>query len=660
VLVDAELRIRGYYDGLSEKDFGKLLVDLRSVLSEPTTAARGTVHVGIPAQVFDTPWLEQLQKDQRATADALGVYHDFEFADCLESSGIDFISRPVADAARDFKKNHYDHATGVAVADVDLDGLYDLYFVSQVGGNQLWRNLGNGRFENITERAGVALAGRVGVTASFADTDNDGDPDLFVTTTRHGNAYFINDGQGRFRDATAESGLTYSGHSSSAEFFDYDHDGRLDMFLVNVGRFTTDKIGYSGNVDQKEHPYFIGAPTAFSFHLFPERSERSILYHNEGNNRFRDVSDEVGLVHDGWSGDATPFDANDDGWIDLYILNMQGNDEYYENIAGRKFERRSQAVFPASPWGAMGLKSFDFNNDGRLDLFLTNMHADMFKTLAIGPLEKQKLDPDEVSEKFLHSRVPGKNVMGNALYENWGKGQFREVSDDVNAETFWPWGPSVGDLNADGFQDIFITSSMNLRYRYHANSLLLNDHGQTFRDAEFILGVEPRRGGRTATPWFELDCSGADSENEICAGRSGRVVVWAALGSRSSVIFDLDQDGDLDIVTNDFNSPPLVLISNLSERNAELHFIKILLRGSVSNRDGLGAKVQVTTGKDVYTQVHDGQSGYLSQSLLPLYFGLGSAKTVDKITVQWPGHALQVVEGPIQANQQVVVIEERP
>src|SRR5579872_2276948 len=155
---------------------------MRSVLSEPTTAARGTVHVGQRAEIFDTPWLEQRMADQLATADELGAYHDFEFTDRLESSGIDFVSRPVADAARDFKRNHYDHATGLAVADVDGDGLYDLYFVSQVGGNQLWRNLGKGRFENITAQAGVGLEGRVGVTASFADTDNDGDPDLFVTT----------------------------------------------------------------------------------------------------------------------------------------------------------------------------------------------------------------------------------------------------------------------------------------------------------------------------------------------------------------------------------------------------------------------------------------------------------------------------------------------
>ncbi len=664
ILIDAEGRIRGYYDSQSEDDFAKLLADLRFVLSEPTQSARGTVHIGLPGDVFDPPWLEQRKAAQLATANQMEVWHDFEFEDRLEASGIAFINLIVADSARDFKRNHYDHATGVAAADVDGDGLYDLYFVSQVGGNQLWRNLGHGRFKNITAEAGVGLEGRVGVSASFADTDNDGDPDLYVTTTRHGNVFFENDGQGHFRDITLKSGLAYTGHSSTAEFFDYDRDGRLDLFLVNVGRFTTDEVGYSGN-PEKKYPYYVGAQNAFSLHLFAKRSERSILYRNQGENRFRDVSEESGLIHEGWSGDATPIDWNEDGWIDLYVLNMQGNDEYYENVGGRRFERRSAVVFPQSPWGAMGVKSFDFNNDGHLDLFVNNMHADMWQDTISAwrdgnslSQEKSKPPQDIMPDSYLHSRHPNENILGNALYANTGGGRFRELSDEANAENYWPWGPSIGDLNADGFQDMFITSSMNLPFRYHVNSLLLNDCGSRFRDAEFILGVEPRRGNRTATPWFELDCSGADSNHELCAGRCGKVVVWGALGSRSSVIFDLDQDGDLDIVTNDFNSPPLVLTSNLGERHPDLRYLKIRLQGQRSNRDGLGSKVQVTAGSRVFTQVYDGQSGYLSQSSLPLYFGLDGATTVDRISIQWPVGKMQVLEGPLKSNQTLVIVQE--
>lgn len=160
---------------------------------------------------------------------------------------------------------------------------------------------------------------------------------------------------------------------------------------------------------------------------------------------------------------------------------------------------------------------------------------------------------------------------------------------------------SHGDLNADGFQDVFIASSMNYPFRYGINSLLLNEKGKRFVHGEFILGVEPRRDRRTATPWFELDCSGADIRHQLCEGRAGRIEILGAVGSRSSVLFDLDGDGDLDIVTNDFGSEPLVLVSDLTERT-EIHFLQIRLVGTRANRGGLGARVTVRTGWRVYTR----------------------------------------------------------
>jgi len=199
---------------------------------------------------------------------------------------------------------------------------------------------------------------------------------------------------------------------------------------------------------------------------------------------------------------------------------------------------------------------------------------------------------------------------------------------------------------------------MNFPFRYGVNTVLLNNQGEGFLDSEYILGVEPRRGERRLTPWFTLDCSTQDLENLYCRGRSGPVLVWAALGSRSSVIFDLDNDGDLDIVTNDFNSEPLVLISNLTDQNDVLHFLKVKLVGTTSNRDGLGATVKVSAGGNTYVQVHDGQSGYLSQSTYPLYFGLNDAETVDQIEVQWPSGQNQVVSGPIATNTQIEVTEQ--
>src|SRR5262249_32874641 len=154
---------------------------------------------------------------------------------------------------------------GLAVADVDGDGLYDVYFVNQVGGNELWKNLGGGRFENITAAAGVGVPGRISVAASFADIDNDGDEDLFVTTVRGGNLLFENDGHGRFRDITKDAGVDLAAHSSGAVFFDYDRDGLVDLLVCNVGRYTTEQKGPDGA--------FVGLADAFLGHLHPDRFE---------------------------------------------------------------------------------------------------------------------------------------------------------------------------------------------------------------------------------------------------------------------------------------------------------------------------------------------------------------------------------------------------
>ena len=160
-------------------------------------------------------------------------------------------------------------------------------------------------------------------------------------------------------------------------------------------------------------------------------------------------------------------------------------------------------------------------------------------------------------------------------------------------------------------------------------------------------------------PWFELDCDQGDQDHPFAAGRTGKVTVWSALGSRSSVIFDLDDDGDLDIVTHDFNSRPQLLISDLSEKQQDTHFLKIQLQGTASNRDGLGAVVRVTVAEEnVQSRLHDGQSGYLGQSSAPLYFGLGAATEVQQIDVTWPSGKTQTVSGPIDADQLVRIVEE--
>jgi len=596
----------------------------------PSPTEAGQARIVLPPLDLNLQMMEVRRFAQLETLWRFQVFHELTFTDRQVESGITFKHEIVDDAGRFYKAVHYDHGNGLAVADVDGDGLYDLYFLTQRGSNQLWKNLGGGHFADITAEAGVALADRISVTGSFADVDNDGDPDLFVTSVRGGNAFFRNDGKGHFTDATAEAGLSYVGHSSGAVFFDYDRDGHLDLFLTNVGRYTTEEQGAGG--------YWVGLRDAFSGHLFPERGEASILYRNLGGGRFADVSGQVGLVDTSWSGDATVADLNEDGFPDLYVLNMQGNDHYYENEGGKRFVEKTSELFPKTPWGAMGVKFFDYDNDGLPDLMITDMHSDMSREVTPG-FEKVKSLITWSDSDYLQGGAD--NLFGNAFYHNLGGGRFEEVSDRIGAENYWPWGFSTGDLNADGFADVFIASSMNFPYRYGVNTLLLNNGGREFLDSEFILGIEPRAKG-PLRPWFEVDCSGVDRARQICQGLAGKQWVWGAAGTRSSAIFDLEGDGDLDIVTNEFGDHPQVLVSDLTDRRP-ISWLGVRLVGTTSNRDGLGARVRVWAGGKVYTQWHDGKSGYLTQSALPLYFGLGDSSGVEKVEVLWPSGKTQTV-----------------
>jgi hypothetical protein len=616
-----------------------------------TQRAQGDTLPEVPFPRYDEG-LAALPERKRLQLESTGqfkVFHQFHFTDELENSGITFVHRVVPYAAEQYMQVHYDHGTGLAVADVDGDGLYDIYFVNQLGGNELWKNLGHGKFKNITEQAGVAVKDRVSVAASFADVNNSGHQDLYVTTVNQRNVLFENDGHGNFKDITQEAGLTLVSHSSGSMFFDYDNDGLPDLLVCNVGAYTSNEKG--------PHGEYVGLKDAFVGHLHPERFEYPVLYKNMGNYKFKDVTADVGLKPNGWCGDATVADVNGDGWPDIFFLNMQGASHYFENVQGKKFVEKTEEYFPRTPWGSMGLGFFDYDNDGRMDLLITDMHSDMMEEQ--GPFHEKEKIQHHRPDKMLGAPAD-KFVFGNALYHNLGDGKFEEVSDKIGVEQLWPWGFSVGDMNADGWEDVFVTAGMNFPFRYGINSMLLNNRGDKFLDSEFLLGIEPRK--KPYTHWFVMDCTNHDMLPDlglgkaVCAGRSDKFTVTVPKASRSSVIFDLDNDGDLDIVTNDFNSEPQVLISDLSRQKA-IHWLKVVLVGTKSNRNGLGATVRVQANNQTYTRYNDGKSGYLSQSVLPLYFGLGDATNIDRIEVAWPSGSKQVVSTGLKDNQTLQITE---
>src|SRR5262245_44577844 len=379
------------------------------------------------------------------------------FRDGSEEAGIDFrMSFLSGEQGANFKINLYDHGCGVAVADFNQDGHDDVYFVNQLGPNALYRNNGDGTFTDVTKQAGVGLGDRVCVAAAWGDYDNDGYHDLYVTSTRGGNVLFHNNGDGNFPEVSKTAGVTLIAHSQTAAFFDYDNDGYLDLFVTNTAKWTLD------DYDKSAH-YYPGLPDFWKLAASPK--EYNVLYHNNGDGTFTDVTEKAGLAGKGWGGDVAVFDYDGDGKLDLFVTNMFGASQLYKNNGDGTFTDVTKATLGRTSWGAIGSKAFDFNNDGRLDLYVVDMHSDMWLPPTSDPYEvsmplKKKYpnvmgpmpgrDPEagtaeeryEATFKIRYNEV----VFGNTLFKGRPGKKFEEVSDKAGAETWWPWGIATGDF----------------------------------------------------------------------------------------------------------------------------------------------------------------------------------------------------------------------
>ncbi len=427
------------------------------------------MRIQVPDPDVGVESLSDRARAQRETVDQFKVFYEFQFVDRLKASGITFTHHIVDDSGLYYKLVHYDHGSGIAAADVDGDGLPDIYFVNQRGGSQLWKNIGGGRFVNITAQAGVALADRVGVAASFADIDNDGDQDLFVTHRPPGKRPLRKRRKAAISRTSRRRLASTMSATLRAQFSSTTTTTACSICICATSDATP-------SITSERAPSS-AFPMRFQGIFIRTAVETAILYHNLGGKRFRDVTSEVGLGNAGWSGDASVADLNGDGFPDLYALNMQGANHYFENQGGKRFVDKTAEYFPKTSWGAMGVKFFDYDNDGRSDLFVTDMHSDMSEVI---PPEREKLKARmQWSNEFLQGDA-SKYVFGNSLFHNLGGGKFDEVSDQLGVENYWPWGPSVADLNADGWQDVFIASSMNYPFRYGINSVLLNNRGASF------------------------------------------------------------------------------------------------------------------------------------------------------------------------------------
>jgi len=529
-----------------------------------------------------------------------------------------------------FKVNLYDHGAGVAVGDIDGDGDDDVYLLNQLGANGLFRNDGDGTFTDVTRDAGpVGLADRVCTSAAFNDIDNDGDQDLYITSTRGGNALFVNDGEGYFRDATLESGAGWLGHSQGAAFFDADNDGDLDLLVTNTARWTTDRF-------HTRDRYYRGLPSLWD--LVKSPVEKNVFFRNDGTGRFIEVTEDSGLGGTGWGGDIAVFDFDEDGDVDVFVGNMFGGSVLYRNDGTGRFFDVTEKVLGRTPWGAVGARSFDFDGDGRLDLFVVDMHSDMwmppdYSTELIEPRKKYagffgRMIEDPAFPKAQQDRFhrqmnvrTDETFFGNGLYRNRGDGTFEEISAEAGAETFWPWGVAAGDFDNDGYVDAYLPSGMGYPYFYWRSPLLMNQGGERFEDRAQEAGLDPPPGG------------------EVLGTIGGRNATRSA---RSAAVFDVENDGRLDLVVNNFNDRAHLF----ANRWPEGRWIKFRLEGTTSNRDAIGAVVRIYGGGRVQVRHVQAAGGYLAQSTKTLHFGLGGMKSVDRAEIRWPSGRRQAIESP--------------
>jgi Tfp pilus assembly protein PilF/peroxiredoxin len=546
---------------------------------------------------------------------------------------------------------------GVSVGDFDGDGLDDIY-ISQPEGlpNRLFRNNGDGTFEDVTEPA-LAILDRTSESL-FADVDNDGDQDLLLLT-RSGPLLFLNDGKGHFsRDPDA---FTFKqplqGSLTSAAMADYDRDGFLDLYLCAYGYF----LGLSEDKAGPPSPYhdaLNGSP--------------NVLLRNDGHGRFVEVTDQVGLNqnNDRFSFAPVWADYDGDGWPDLLVANDFGRKNLYHHeglVNGQPHFKDVAAQTGVEDYGAgMSATFLDYDNDGRLDIYTGNMWAAAGQRVSSEPGFMPGA-PEEVREIYR------RHARGNSLFKNQGNGTFADVTLQAGAEFGrWAWSSDAFDFDNDGWQDLYIVNGMFTR---NEDDPAIDVDSFFWRQvvAQSPLTRKPSAayddGWRATNRLLVSNGAQAQHERNVLLRNNGHGGFDEISGSsgldidqdgRSFAVFDYDDDGDADLVLMaPRSSPQLRLFRNDfagSDDGARNAAVTIHLTGTKSNRDAVGARVTIETDQTRATRIVMAGSGFLSQHSKTLLFGLGKSQRIVKVTVTWPSGLVQTFsEFPL--NRRVWITE---
>ena len=493
----------------------------------------------------------------------------------------------------------------VAVTDFDADGWGDLYFTSSRFGtpNGLFRNRGDGTFQEVGRRAGLSDLNREGEGVSmgsvWADYDNDGLEDVFLYGWGFQRLFRNVDG-GSFEDVSERAGLRVWMNSNAATWLDYDRDGRLDLYVG--GYFRDDVDMWNLGSTRIMHDSFEFATNGGANRLFRGRPDGT----------FEDVTGTAGVGSTRWTLAVASADFDDDGWPDLYLANDYGPEELFLNRGDGTFELAGDVGLSDDSKSGMSVAIGDVHNRGRLDVFVTN-----------------------ISE-------PGYLFQGNNLRINFldEAGEFQNVARGVVADAGWAWGAQFGDLDNDGFQDLFVTngfiSADPKRDYWYGMSKVAGGQGAIFEDA------------KNWPPIGDASLSGFQ-RSRVLLRRGEFVDVAASVGvmdeldGRAVALADLSNRGALDVIVANQDGPALVY---RNEVRAGPHWIQFALEGRRSNRSAIGADVVVEFGGGRQRQVVAGAMGAASQNQRRIHFGLGRAVRVERVTIRWPSGIVQSLDSP--------------
>jgi hypothetical protein len=503
--------------------------------------------------------------------------------------------------------------SGLAAGDFDGDGKLDLYVCTKTAPGRLYRNLGDWKFEDVTAAAGLAESGSVlgwlkhTVTsdtppiwrqgAVFADVNNDGRLDLFVCRNAAPNLLYINQGDGTFKEEAEARGLGISDGSVIGAFADYDRDGWLDVYIV---------------MNQLDGLEAAGRPGR--------------LFHNNGNGTFTEVTARSGIAGGTFGHSAVWFDYDGDGWPDLYVANdFSGPDRLYRNNHDGTFTNVLDAVVPHTPYSSMGTDTADVDNDGHFDLLV----ADMATTTREKDRRGLAASRDDVLAMGTREGT-APQYMRNALLLNTGRGFFREAACWAGLDaTDWTWSVRFEDFDNDGWQDLQVTNGM---VREANNSDLLARMMRALSDMERI-GVMKKAPPLEESNLAYRNVHGTGFEPVTAAWGLGEVGV-----SFGAVTADFDGDGDLDLAYLNYNGGVSVYRNDTVGR----HRVQVRLRGTKSNRFGVGAIVRIASASGPQARALTVARGFASGSELVAHFGLGGDTRIDRLAVEWPSGKIDV------------------